>query len=764
MEIVNANDENSFDPTPRLKSSPIPIKFISFNMWDENCIYCGEKYIRTLLCSWQKYCKKCLSRYINDITDNNIYLDVHYIMDLECSEHEIVNRTQVPQSIQECCGNCVSILYFKQIDGNPISNDGTDKNISTLYNKVIESERNCKLCGKSSYQGTDEWTKLCSLCSDCYLISFELIESTLVKKQISILYLPWWRNKSRDCNICHSKLTVTSDCQKYCVKCFVFYVGCRYCLTTNILFGPTDQSQCKKCKRISLIVNSSEYSGLDDFIINNIIHDNLYNLEMKKFKDIVKNIDKYFISYDILRSIFSIKFQKRKSRIGPIFWISFSQFTDVEEIAKGGYGIIYKATWSSKNETVILKRFENSKNIGKYFLNELKSCQHCFKFYGSYIIETYGVTKDPESEDYILVMKYAPNGDLHKYLQKNFTNLTWNNKKLLILYDISKGLETIHNKKFMHRDFHSGNILCDSGSGYSKNKYKHDQLRIGDLGLSQAVNNKSSNNEIYGVIPYIAPEIFKGSEFSKEADIYSFEDTPECYANLMKSCWDADPKKRPSIKDIRLTFGRWTFKNVNEEEFEQAEAKRKKMIESKKIGPEFAEKRHSGAIYTSRPLSALISKCSSIYSSSISFGKRDSNYISELKDDKDTESLSSQNLNFANQKFSTSLNSNYISEELKFDILDDESLSSQDLNSTIQNLDSKYISAELELDINTEGLSSQNSSSTIQNFSTSSKKRRNKVGTHDESGYYKSNNVFLRFVSNAILKVTSLGSRNRAKS
>ncbi|CAB4479680.1 unnamed protein product [Rhizophagus irregularis] len=105
-----------------------------------------------------------------------------------------------------------------------------------------------------------------------------------------------------------------------------------------------------------------------------------------------------------------------------------------------------------------------------------------------------------------------------------------------------------------------------------------------------------------------------------------------------------------------------------------------------------------------------------------------------------------------------------LKEELKFDILDDESLSSQDLNSTIQNLDSKYISAELELDINTEGLSSQNSSSTIQNFSTSSKKRRNKVGTHDESGNYKSNNVFLRFVSNAILKVTSLGSRNRAKS
>ncbi|CAB4410234.1 unnamed protein product [Rhizophagus irregularis] len=128
-----------------------------------------------------------------------------------------------------------------------------------------------------------------------------------------------------------------------------------------------------------------------------------------------------------------------------------------------------------------------------------------------------------------------------------------------------------------------------------------------------------------------------------------------------------------------------------------------KLIISKKIGPEFAEKRHSGAIYTSRPLSALISKCSSIYSSTILFGKQDSNCISELGDDKDTESLSSQNLNFATQNFSTVLNSNYISKELEFDIIDNESLSSQNLNFANQKfsnaLNSNYISKELEFDI-----------------------------------------------------------------
>jgi hypothetical protein len=140
------------------------------------------------------------------------------------------------------------------------------------------------------------------LCSDCYIISSELIASTLVKKQILILYLPWWHDKVL-CNICKSQFTIASDCQKYCVSCFMFYVGCRYCLTTNIIFGPTEQSKCKKCKRISLI---SEYSGLDDFILNNIsIHDNLYNLDMNKFEDIVKNIDKYFEPNKILESIFS---------------------------------------------------------------------------------------------------------------------------------------------------------------------------------------------------------------------------------------------------------------------------------------------------------------------------------------------------------------------------------------------------------------------------------------------------------------------------
>ncbi|RGB23676.1 kinase-like domain-containing protein [Rhizophagus diaphanus] len=338
-------------------------------------------------------------------------------------------------------------------------------------------------------------------------------------------------------------------------------------------------------------------------------------------------------------------------------WIPYTQFTNIKEIARGGFGIIYQATWLDgsinklsnvrrrrDHEIVILKRFINSHNINKYFLNELKSNQYCYQI-NHHIIRTYGFTKDPKLNDYILVMQYAPGGDLHNYLQKNFTEITWNKQKLSILWQISEGLETIHNSGFIHRDFHSGNIFSSLLNG------KRYQWQIGDLGLSQPTNNTSPNNEIYGVIPYIAPEIFKGFSFSKESDVYSMgmimwelttgckpfanvehdiilifkildgerpkitEDTPECYTILMKSCWDSDLKKRPSITEIRKTVAKWFFKNKHIEPFIQAENKRKELINLEKLGPEFSEKFHPKAIFTSRLLTSYISKCSSINSS-----------------------------------------------------------------------------------------------------------------------------------------------------
>jgi serine/threonine protein kinase len=219
-----------------------------------------------------------------------------------------------------------------------------------------------------------------------------------------------------------------------------------------------------------------------------------------------------------------------------------------------------------------------------------------------------------------------------------------NDIKLFIIFH--SRLRTIHNENFIHRDFHSGNILS------LKDDYK--KWVIGDLGLSQPANN-SSNNELYGVIPYVAPEIFKGKIFSKESDIYSFgmimwelttgckpfskvehntelvleiidgkrpeitTDAPKCFSNLMKICWDSDPSKRPSITKIKSIIDDWYRKCKKDDDIlTKADEKRMELIQSKQIGPEFTEKQHPGAIYASRPLNSFISQTSSENSSEIS--------------------------------------------------------------------------------------------------------------------------------------------------
>src|ERR1043165_3358311 len=90
------------------------------------------------------------------------------------------------------------------------------------------------------------------------------------------------------------------------------------------------------------------------------------------------------------------------------------------------------------------------------------------------LIQLCGFTQDPETLDYMIVMKYAENGSLRKSLQ-NIVKDRWI-YKLLKLKEIISGLNTIHQNQLIHCDFHHGNIL----------NQKHFML-ISDLGLCKPV-------------------------------------------------------------------------------------------------------------------------------------------------------------------------------------------------------------------------------------------------------------------------------------
>src|SRR5688572_7654462 len=87
----------------------------------------------------------------------------------------------------------------------------------------------------------------------------------------------------------------------------------------------------------------------------------------------------------------------------------------------------------------------------------------------------YGITQNPITEDFIIIMKYYQLGSLRDYLTKNFYSIKWS-EKLQALQNIVAGLWHLHNQGILHRDFHSGNIL-----------YENDwDVVISDLGISKS--------------------------------------------------------------------------------------------------------------------------------------------------------------------------------------------------------------------------------------------------------------------------------------
>ena len=109
-------------------------------------------------------------------------------------------------------------------------------------------------------------------------------------------------------------------------------------------------------------------------------------------------------------------------------------------------------------------------------------------------------------------MKYAPMGSLRQNLYY-VAQIPWE-KKLNLLLCIASDLHIIHSQGLIHRDLHSGNILQD-------NLYS---AYIADLGLSISANialKKEESRGVYGVLPYIAPEVLYGNPYTIESDIYS---------------------------------------------------------------------------------------------------------------------------------------------------------------------------------------------------------------------------------------------------
>jgi serine/threonine protein kinase len=243
-----------------------------------------------------------------------------------------------------------------------------------------------------------------------------------------------------------------------------------------------------------------------------------------------------------------------------------------------------------------------------------------------------------------MVLDYADGGNINNY---SYININWYwFERLEVLNRIILGLKKIHENKMVHRDFHTGNILLSLGSADDRSGNVSSSIHISDMGLCGEVGN-IDEKKIYGVMPYVAPEVLRGKPYTQAADIYSFgmimyfvatkkqpfanlahdrilalnicngirpeineKEVPKCYVDLMKRCWDSDQFNRPSAIEVHelielfcnsCSYEMGVKKDKEfEKQFKEAEEYRKANYLS--IGNSQLTNHHPQAYYTSRLL------------------------------------------------------------------------------------------------------------------------------------------------------------------
>ncbi|CAB4443616.1 unnamed protein product [Rhizophagus irregularis] len=191
---------------------------------------------------------------------------------------------------------------------------------------------------------------------------------------------------------------------------------------------------------------------------------------------------------------------------------------DIDEFIKN---TIYNANLRHTNPKpikVALKRLNGSQNISAEYLNELKTHWDLNQSFDD-SLKFYGMTKDPETKEFMMILEFAEKGNLRCFLS--------------------------------------------------------------NFGLSRPSNEQVSN-KVCGVLPYIAPEVLNGEPYTLSSDIYSFwslaicnglrpefgKGTPEFYKKLAHKCMNANSHQRPTAIELYEIIDFWDkcIKSINYQE------------------------------------------------------------------------------------------------------------------------------------------------------------------------------------------------------
>lgn len=240
----------------------------------------------------------------------------------------------------------------------------------------------------------------------------------------------------------------------------------------------------------------------------------------------------------------------------------------VRQIGTGAYATVHEALMAG--ERVAVKRINQEADAFEQLCNEVQIMN---KLHSAHIVPLYGAYLQGSAA--FLVMELVGRGALFDLLVNNKANLPWP-LRWSFARDVALSVFYLHsrNPPIVHRDLKSDNLLVTAGW----------RLKLTDFGLSLPTEPAPPAGGC-GTVRWVAPEIAREEAYTTAADVYSVgiifweiasrevpwgndlsdqivasviqgkrpritEDTPRAFANLIRSCWEQDPKRRPTISEV----------------------------------------------------------------------------------------------------------------------------------------------------------------------------------------------------------------------
>ncbi|GEM_PF-4427549 len=178
----------------------------------------------------------------------------------------------------------------------------------------------------------------------------------------------------------------------------------------------------------------------------------------------------------------------------------------LDELGAGAMGKVYLAQDLLLNEKIALKILRkellNDEQSQKRFLREISLTR---KVTHPNVVRTYEAGR--YLDQYFVSMEYVPGVTLKEYLHE-----TPSDEAIHIFKQIAQGLSAIHKEDIIHRDLKLTNIIITPEK----------VIKITDFGIARPKTSElTTQDDMLGTATHMAPEIWRGDEATKQADLYS---------------------------------------------------------------------------------------------------------------------------------------------------------------------------------------------------------------------------------------------------